>query len=497
MASTIADISKKTNGISDGSKKLKPDYLILSGGVIGFAVAKQLSRNTNREIAIIDIDPIRVETLRQAGFNAIFGDCTSAEVFNQIDTKNIICVAALNSNNDVNMISVENFRTHVGPDVTIVSRVSDELKIDDIFNVGADHVFVLPRMISGSIVEYMEKTETKHMSNRLAACFEDNKGKTLGIIVHDNPDPDAISSGFALKEIASKFGIEAEILYDGKIGHQENKAFVNLLDLHMKKITSVDDYYAYDKLAMVDCSKPQVNNSVPLDVELMVVIDHHPTGGPEKAADLVDIRTNVGASATIMTRYLQQLDVPISKELATALLFGIRTDTNNFRRNTTSEDFAAASYLHPLSDHDLLTQVETTTVSVETLDILGEAIRNRDVIATTLMSNVGFIRDKDTLPQAADYLLTMDGISTTLIYGVLDDNIAVSARNDDIRVHIGDVMKQAFGDNAGGHATMAGALIPLGVFSAVKDRDTLLQLVGESVSKRFMAAMGLESEKEE
>ncbi len=500
IAMLVVDTNQKENDRTDNLvtkdtdiKKEKPEYLILGGGIIGFAVAKSLKKK-NKKITIIDQDKIRVETLRQEGFNALIGDCTSKDIFNIVDFKDIISISILNSDDDTNIKTIENFRSILGMKTVITSRARDTLKKEEMIKVGATFVFVTPNIVSNSIVEYLELMETKHTGNKLALCLEENKGQKIAIILHDNPDPDAISSGFALKEIAKKYGISCDILYDGKIGHHENKAFVNLLDIQMIKITSIDDYYKYDKIAMVDCSCPSVNNSVPDDVSISIIIDHHPRGEHEINAEFIDIRTNVGASATILTKYLQQLDVQVSKELAAALLYGIRTDTNDFRRNTTSEDFAAATFLHPLSDHDLLTQVETPAMSVETLDILGDAIRNRKVAGTCLISNVGFIRDRDSLPQAADYLLTMEGIYTTMIYGILDNNIFISARNDDIRIHIGDIMRQAFGENAGGHSTAAGAKISLGVFSSVKDKNTLLKLVEESITRNFLNAVGIEEE---
>jgi nanoRNase/pAp phosphatase (c-di-AMP/oligoRNAs hydrolase) len=134
-------------------------------------------------------------------------------------------------------------------------------------------------------------------------------------------------------------------------------------------------------------------------------------------------------------------------------------------------------------------------MSIETLDVLGEAINNRQVIGSYLLSNVGSIRDRDTLPQAADYLLNLEGISTTIVFGVSEDKIFISGRSNDIRINLGDVMKRAFGEEAGGgHANAAAARIELGVFSAAKDRQTLLRLVNEAVVKRFLTAVGVEED---
>jgi nanoRNase/pAp phosphatase (c-di-AMP/oligoRNAs hydrolase) len=146
-----------------------------------------------------------------------------------------------------------------------------------------------------------------------------------------------------------------------------------------------------------------------------------------------------------------------------------------------------------MADHEVLDQLERPSMSIETLDVLGQAIKNRQVIGSYLLSNVGIIRDRDALPQAADYLLNLEGIFTTIVFGVSDEVIYVSGRSNDIRVNLGAILKKAFGEgSAGGHSTAAGAQIPLGVFSDIKDRQTLLKLVDEAVVKKFLKAVGVE-----
>ena len=211
-------------------------------------------------------------------------------------------------------------------------------------------------------------------------------------------------------------------------------------------------------------------------------------------ADFADIRPDVGASSTIMTRYVQELDFELSGNLATALLYGIRTDTSEFKRNTSSADLNAAAYLYSFVDQDLLAQIETPSMSAETMDVLGVAIRNKKIEGSYLISDVGFVHDRDTLPQAADYLLKLEGISTVLVFGIIEDRIVVSARSKDVRVNIGDAIQKAFGDigSAGGHQKTAAAQIPLGVFSGVKDKAMLIKLTEEAVTRRFLAAIGVD-----
>ncbi|MDR2944152.1 MAG: NAD-binding protein, partial [Methanosarcinales archaeon] len=136
-------------------KKPKPEFLILGGGIIGFAVAKEL-RKTEKEITIIDIDKVRVETLRQEGFNALIGDISDPALYNTIDMRNLICVAALSSNDDANTKAVANFKAVVSDNVKIISRASDSLKKEEMAGAGSGSVFVPPQIVSKTIADYLD-----------------------------------------------------------------------------------------------------------------------------------------------------------------------------------------------------------------------------------------------------------------------------------------------------------------------------------------------------
>src|SRR5665648_269323 len=254
----------------------------------------------------------------------------------------------------------------------------------------------------------------------------------------------------------------------------------------------------YKKIALIDCAVTGENNLLPPDCAVSIIIDHHQIGERDIRAEFIDIQPNVGATATTMTKYLQELNLPISAELATALLYGIRTDTLEFKRNTTSADLTAAAFLYPMANHEMLNQISSPSMSTETLDILGSAIKNRQIKGSYLLTNVGMIRDRDALPQAADYLLNLEGIGTAICYGVSDNNIYISGRNKDIRVNLGETLRTAFSGSgsAGGHAESAGAQIPLGVFSGAS-KETLMELAEEAVTKRFLEVVGFDVEGKE
>ncbi|MBW6470989.1 MAG: NAD-binding protein [Methanosarcinaceae archaeon] len=489
----MATIPKETDTPAKG--RVKPTYLILGSGSIGFAVAKEL-RELDKNLVIVDRDKQKVETLREEAYEAIVGDISDPELLNLINIKSLTAILILSSDVEANKKAIKNIKKIVSPEVYIVSRAPDIINRQEMEELGANHVVMPSKLIASSLSRSLERAESVNRGTKLSQWMKGINNKKLAIVVHDNPDPDAISSAFALKEIAKSLGVKSTILYHGEIGHQENKAFVNLLGIELERMEG-HDISKFDKIALVDCAVPGSNNNIPNGLPIGIIIDHHPLGETDINAEYVDVRPNVGATATILTKYLQELNVDITTNLATALLYGIRTDTQDFKRNTDPADLSAASFLYPLSDHEILEQLERPSMSIETLDVLGDAIVNRQVIGSYLLTNVGTIRDRDTLPQAADYLLNLEGISTSIVFGVSEDKIFISGRSNDIRINLGDVMKRAFGDEiGGGHATSAAAQIPLGVFSASKDRQTLLKLVNEAVMKKFLGVVGVEESEE-
>jgi len=379
-----------------------------------------------------------------------------------------------------------------------MARATDPLVARNLEEAGADFVLNQNQLMAKAAVYQINKVYANRVSQRLYSLLSSWEG-TLGIITHKNPDPDAISSALALAVIAKNANpnrLICRIFYDGIIGHQANRTLVNLLEIKMEKMDpAVLQECTY--LALVDSPAPGVNNTLPSKTRVHIVIDHHEDGKlAESPALFVDSRPGIGATASILSQYLQELDISVDKQVATGLLYGIRSDTRDFSRNVTPQDLINAAFLLPLTDNSLLDQIMSPSLSEETLDILGTAIANRKIQSGYLFSNVGFIRNRDALPQAADLLITLEGVNTALIYGISDEAIIMSARNRDVRLHIGNVLKEAFGTmgEAGGHPTMAAAVIPLSFFSLAKSKVDLLSLVTEPLLGRFANIVGLESE---
>jgi nanoRNase/pAp phosphatase (c-di-AMP/oligoRNAs hydrolase) len=319
-------------------------------------------------------------------------------------------------------------------------------------------------------------------------------GETLTIVCHNNPDPDCLASAFALGRIAAAAGVdERQILHGGDISHQQNRAFINLLEMDLTAfdVEAVVDREPESLLAFVDHSTPGANNRVPAGTPVDIVIDHHPAEGIE--ARYVDHRESAGATATILTEYIRELELGFDTSLATALLFAIRRETLSFLRGATSGEYVAASVLVGHADRDLLRRLSTPSVSGATVDAIAEAIRNRIVRGSVLVSQVGRTGERDALPQAADYLATLEGVQTAIVFGVVDSAIHLSARSTDPRVHLGDALHDAFTDvgSAGGHRGMAGGEIPLGIFADDADDDDVIEIVDRVVTRRLLNALNL------
>jgi len=325
-------------------------------------------------------------------------------------------------------------------------------------------------------------------------------GDALTVVCHNNPDPDCLASALALGRIAAAAGVdERRIVYSGEISHQQNRAFVNVLDVALQPFDpdAVTDREPGHLLAFVDHSVPGANNRVPEGTPVDVVVDHHPREGID--ARFVDHREAVGATATILTEYVRELDVELDAELATALLFAVRRETLSFLRGVTRAEYDAAGFLHDHADTDLLRQLASPAVSGATVDAIADAIENRRVNGSVLVSTVGRTAERDALPQAADYLAGLEGVETSVVFGVVDDAIQLSARSTDPRVHLGDALRDAFADvgSAGGHREMAGGEIPLGIFADDATDADLLAIVDRVVTKRVRDALGVEEPENE
>ena len=456
------------------------------------------------DAAVVTDDEAWVSTLRERSIAVVEADPTDPSAYP--DEAAIVVVAGDDAARNVAAATAARERY---PDALVVARVGDgatAARIDALESV-ADRVVdptaaLVDRVCdaigvdvgAGEGVESAEEGaeagigDTGERPSRLVRTLRGLSGSLL-VVAHDNPDPDAIASALGLARVAEAVGVDADVCYGGDISHQENRAMVNLLDLSLRTVDGID-LEDYGGIALVDHSRPGINDSLPEETPVDVVIDHHPPRGPVDGT-FVDVRPDAGSASTLIEEYLSRLGVEPDRALATALLYGIRVDTRDFTREVSGRDFEAAASLTPHADESTLERVESPSVSPETLRVFAAAIDRRDVRGSTLATCVGEMHDRDALSQAADRLLDLEGIDVTFVYGYTDGVVHGSARARGADVDVGELLRDALEQvgSAGGHADMAGMQVPLGILAAVPDETELAAVVEEFVGERFFEAL--------
>ncbi|MDR4496904.1 MAG: DHH family phosphoesterase [Candidatus Scalindua sp.] len=473
-------------------------YIVFGCGSTGNAVIETLTK-AEKEVVVVDRDEAVLSKWKDQHVQVI-----TAEM-NNFDLNSPFCINAsviliLTGDSENNLILLQKLKRKF-PKKFILVKVSNQKEADTLKDNGADMILHSGKILAQAILPELEGFEMKQSAFALVNAIKESNKKGLAIFLQDNPDPDAIASGLTLKHISKFFDVESNIYYGGTISHQKNKALVNLLNMDLIEAKTTEEAMEIvrkaGKIALVEASIPSKNNILPADVTPNLVFDHHPVDLKSVKGDFVDIQPKLGATSTIMTKYIRQLNIKPNHQLATALLYGIRTDTREFTRNTSSDDLVAVSYLSPLADGNILNQLESPPMSSETLDIIGRAIRNREIRGSYLASFVEFISERDALPQAAEMMLQLEGINTVLIFGINEDKVQLSARSRDTRINLGTLLQSAFGKlNSGGHATMAAGVINLGILGDANDKASLLKVTSDAVRKKFFSAVGVEPESE-
>jgi nanoRNase/pAp phosphatase (c-di-AMP/oligoRNAs hydrolase) len=341
-----------------------------------------------------------------------------------------------------------------------------------------------PQALAGPVLEAsVERATTRARVQRLREHFA--PAERVLIMMQDDPDPDAIASALALKMLLGRTKPAATIATFGTITRPENRAMARLLEIDVEQVKprSLEEY---DMLALVD-TQPAFFEEKLGEVDL--VIDHHPDETPVRAT-LRDVRPSYGATSTILTEYLRAADVKIRERLATALLYGIKTDTMHLERGATRADMEAFAYLHPLANRNLLRRIERPDLPDAALDVLARGLATRRLTDGVMFVHLGAVAYPELIAQFADFLLQVEGAEWSVVSGRVHGELHVSVRNVGWVRAAGDVVREAFGElgGAGGHRSMAKAVVKLRDWRAAGlpggDRE-----IGETIIARFLAAL--------
>ncbi|MGH7842113.1 MAG: DHH family phosphoesterase [Candidatus Binataceae bacterium] len=281
----------------------------------------------------------------------------------------------------------------------------------------------------------------------------------IAIVLQDDPDPDAMSSAIALRALLGRNKQTTPIFAFTPVTRPENRTMSHLLEIEIVPAVT-EQLREFSKIAMVDVEPPYFGERIP---RADIVIDHHPNY-EVGLAPFEDIRVNYGATATIMTEYLVTAEEHISERLATALLYGIRSDTLALSRRATDADIAAFAHLYPLANYNLLRQIDRPELPRSYARLLARAMRRFEVRDGLVVLHLGAVERDDLIVQLADFCLQFEGVEWVAVAGKLGSNLVVAVRNQGLgRGNAGDLVKQIFASfgAAGGHRQMAKAVIPI------------------------------------
>ncbi len=328
--------------------------------------------------------------------------------------------------------------------------------------------------------EMCPRVVRRHRSDRLLEALAPFASVVL--VSHVNPDPDALASMLGLEALFKERqpGKPVILTLDGIVARAENQAMVDILKIPLVPVEQVPTCEGA-AVIMVD-SQPHTGRRASEAAMPHVVLDHHETGGLLDGVLFRDIRPNLGATSTMVTGYLLEQEMVVSPRLATALLYGIETETAGYPREASPPDDGALTWLFPRADKDLLARIRNPKLPQSYFSTYRCALSNAFLYKDMVMTWCGDVSQPDLISELADYFVRSDQVDWAVATGRYEDSLRISVRASRVGDHCGEILREVVDGlgSAGGHDKRAGGSIPL------KDRgpdavDGLLRTLRERI----------------
>ena len=427
--------------------------------------------------------------LHDAGVNVITGDPRRTDTFVKADLGPSTCVIVEDNGRRSPKRILEAVRDAGGTLVYVlgVGAAATARRADEFHEAFPDVSYLsMSELFGGPLLTEFSRSLTRARVQQYQRYFSD--ADRVLIMLHNDPDPDAMASGLALRNVLHRTKTTAIIAAIQGVTRPENLRMANLLDIQVDTITA-DALAGFDRIAMVDV-QPHYFGGLIDRVDL--VIDHHPEQ-PGYTAVFKDVRADYGSTSTILTEHLRAVDVNISERTATAMLYAIKSDTLFFNRQTNRVDIEAFSYLYPLADATLIRKMEGAEITSERLEYVLKAHQSGTLAEQVFSACLGPSPREDLIPYVADFFLQLEDVKWTVIAGIVGETLTVSIRNIGYSKNAGEFARRYFADlgSAGGHRAMAKAVVPLRAFrerhgdlDAAGISALLLQLVTQFLHER-------------
>jgi len=328
--------------------------------------------------------------------------------------------------------------------------------------------------------------------SRMRQLFETASPGPVLVLTHDNPDPDALASGKALATLLEKvWSIPSHLVYSGTVARADNRAMLKYLTPEWDHQDTIEDLDKYSALALVDTQPGAGNNRLPSTHSPIIVFDHHhPLRETIKSVQYADIQPQVGATVTLLYKYLETAEIVADPILATAMFYGIKTDTHGLSRGVSPADEATYIKLLSLLDHKILVQVEHAGLDRDNFRALHRGLKAARLFGQAIIARLGILDWPDQGAEMADLLIRLEGARAVLCQGEHDGILHLSIRTKILEEDAGQLIQRVVlaPGRAGGHGSMAGGQVPLSGGSAERAMD--------EIEKRFLTAMEEEGDGE-
>lgn len=406
------------------------------------------------------------------------GDVLSPQYFERWQGVNPFCVV-LALKDIVKHAAVRALILGQLPDAKILTlRFGSSPEVARKFDNDRELVLSWSELLGRPVKAELRHVQSTHYVNGVRKALEG--GDKIALLLQPDPDPDGLAGALALRTLLGRNKSSTLICAFGRVTRPENLAMLRLLDIDVHTIRP-DELSGFDRVCLVDTQPPHLGLDLP---RVDAVIDHHPERTSFKAP-YKDVRPHYGATSTILTEYLNAAAIPIGQRLATALIYGIKSDTLMLNREVIDADLDAFVYLYPKINYNILRRIEKPELPMRFAPVLASALKSMEMEDGILVSFLGHVEREDLIPQIADFLLQFEDVEWVACAGIYEEQLVMSIRNVGYVKSAGEVVKRIISNFGlgGGHRTMAKGIIPLSAWkaryhsvSATTIRSTLLQL---------------------
>lgn len=323
--------------------------------------------------------------------------------------------------------------------------------------------------VADSAVALERRAKGKPRAQKLLRLLKDKKN--ILVTSHQHPDPDALASTVGLARLleATLPNARITLAFKGRVGGGLNEAFVKYSSL---KWQAWDDatLASYDAILLLDTQPAFAYSPLPAGTMPLAVIDHHRSRRRRPACRFCDIRTDVGATSSIIFSYFMELEVPIRSDLGATLLFGIESDLAGAAGTPSELDNIALSGLTLIADPRRLYQMRYVDLPQSYYIAYATALANAYWYDSAIISHLESIDSMEKPAVLGDFLLRFDKVQWALVTAVYEDRLMLSLRTSSPKLSAADLMRRLtrkLGDG-GGHRAKAGGFIKLETGSAAE-----------------------------